>query len=225
MKLTGKEIVSLCIEKNTKTHFKITQFDFKHLLNDFICEKVLDASKQNKQIEKFDIKYININNLKLPKEVSIKLNFEIFTKASPSKILDKKYTVSIKVKDFYNFIVKLFENLAKKYNTTIWNIGLNPIELKLLDGKPITKVKIFSSNNYYFKDYIDVIGKYSMEDIELKKDEETGNYYIKIEVESLNFLPKLQQDLFNIRESIDGLIFNVIEDWYYYLEIYDGYRE
>ena len=50
-------------------------------------------------------------------------------------------------------------------------------------------------------------------------------YYANFEVDSLDFLPQLEQDLLKIKSSIMGLIFSTIEDGTYEINIYDGYLD
>lgn len=225
MKLTGKEKASLCVEKEGKPYFTICQLNWHQLLNDFICGKIWNESKKNNKIEELDTRYITINNLKIPKEAKIKVAFQISTKATPETVVEKKYENSFKVKDFYNKMIQLFKDFSNKYNTTIWNIGFELIEFEIIEGKPVTKIKVFCSDNDNFKDYIPIIKKYSMDEITIQKDEEYYRYYIDLDVKSFNFLPKLEQDLLDINDNIEGLIFSSIEEAYYKLEIYDGYRE
>ena len=104
MILTGKEDASLCVEENGKALFTICQLNWYQLLNDFLCEKIWDESKNKNQIERYDTRYITIDNLKLPNDALIKLKFQIFTKATPKTIVKDKYETSCKVKDFYNHI-------------------------------------------------------------------------------------------------------------------------
>lgn len=153
------------------------------------------------------------------------LKYSSFTKATPTTVVENKYEIAFKVKDFYKTMIKLFKDFSNKYNTTIWIIGFELIELEIIEGEPVTKIKIFSSNNDNFKSYIGIIEKYSMSETILRKDEDYYRYYIDIEVNSFSFLPNLEKDLFNVNANIEGLIFSTIEDGYYQLEIYDGYKE
>jgi len=223
MKLTGKEDASLCVEKDGNPYFTICQLNWHQLLNHFICGKV--ESKKNDKIEELDTRYITINNLKIPKEAKIKAGFQIATKETPETVVEDKYEISFKVKDFYNTMIQLFKEFSNKYDTAIWNIGFELIELEVIEGKPVTKIQVFCSDNDNFNNYIEVLKKYSIDDIVIRKDKDYYRFYIDLDVKSFNFLPKLEQDLFNINSNINGLIFSSIEDSYYGLEIYDGYRE
>lgn len=225
MKLTGKEDASLCVEEEGKPYFTICQLNWHQLLNYFVCEKIWCKAKKNEEIEEFDTRYITINNLKIPKEAKVKVGFQISTKATPATVVENKYEISFLIKDFYNTLIQLFKDFSNKYNTTIWNIGLELIELEIIEGKPVTKIKVYASVNDNFKDYIEVLKKYSMDDIIIKCEEEYYRYYIDLDVKSFDFLPKLEDDLLNINSNIEGLIFSSIEESYYKLEIYDGYRE
>lgn len=225
MKLTGKENASLCVEKDGKPYFTICQLNWYQLLNHFISDKICNESKLGRKIEEFDTRYISFNNLKIPKETKIKIGFQILTKSTPSVVLENKFEVTFRVKDFYNTMIKLIKDLAKKYDTTLLNIGFKVIELEILEGKPFTKIKVFSSDNDNFKDYIEILKKYSMDDIVIKKDEDYYRFYIDLDVKSFNFLPDLERDLANLKPSFCGLIFKTIEEGYYQLEIYDGYIE
>ena len=132
MKLTGKERASLCVEEDGKALFTICQLNLYQLLNNFICEKIWDEQQNSKQIQKFDIRYITINELKLPNDSTVKLKFKIFTKATPKTVVDDKYETTCKIKDFYNHMINLFSNFANKQNTTLWNIGFELIELEIV---------------------------------------------------------------------------------------------
>lgn len=87
------------------------------------------------------------------------------------------------------------------------------------------KIKVYCTDDEHFQDYYDVISKYSITQTRVKKDKEYEYPYTDIEVNSLEFLPKLEQDLLDIRDSIEGLIFRNIRENYYKIEIYNGYRE
>ena len=51
------------------------------------------------------------------------------------------------------------------------------------------------------------------------------DYYINFEVDSLEFLPKLEQDLFNIYGTEYLLIFCTIDENTYGINIYNGYLD
>ena len=87
------------------------------------------------------------------------------------------------------------------------------------------KVRIFSTDISYFKYYVDIIRKYSNVTPTFKYEDEYIEY-MEIEVNSLDFLPRLEQDLLDISPiHIEGLIFSTIKNGHYLIEIYNGYRE
>ncbi len=95
----------------------------------------------------------------------------------------------------------------------------------MLVKKNSKKVRIFSTDRSYFKYYVDIIRKYSNVNPTLKSEDEYIEY-MEIEVNSLDFLPRLEQDLLDISPiHIEGLVFSTNEDGYYLIEIYNGYRE
>lgn len=226
MVLTGKEHASLCFEKNGEALYSVSQINWHQLLNNFICEKIWDDTKNNKAIEEINVRYISINNLNIPKDATIKLKYQVFTKATPLTVVDNNYETTCKVKNFYNHMVNLFKDMANKLGTTLWNIGFDLIGLEVIDGKPLNKIKVCCSDSTYFKDYIEIINKYSTVPITVKMDEEE-NYYADIEVTSLDFLIPLEQEISNvtIECGYDGIIFSKIGIGYYCMEIYNGYRE
>ena len=56
---------------------------------------------------------------------------------------------------------------------------------------------------------------------EFKEDD----YYINFDVDSFEFLPKLEQDVDSISESFYMLIFSTFEDGTYGINIYNGYLD
>ena len=108
-------------------------------------------------------------------------------------------------------------------------IKLELVELEITEGKPLIRIKVVCADGDYFKDYIDTIKKYSIDDISIGKSEDCYGYYTDIYVESLDFLLQFVKDIKTLNASEDathdGLIFTIIEEGYYCIEIYNGWRE
>ena len=91
------------------------------------------------------------------------------------------------------------------------------------------KIRIHSTDGEesLFEKYLNIAKKYSTDNnIEIREDEEYSSItYIIITVDSFDFLPKLEKDIVEEVRTIDGLIFSTVEEGFYDIEIYDGYRE
>lgn len=75
------------------------------------------------------------------------------------------------------------------------------------------------------KKYYEVIKKYSINNkFSVEIDKEYEYPYILIEVETLDFLPKLEDEL-SIYGDVQGLIFSTLEDNLYRILIYDSWIE
>lgn len=233
MKITGKEKASLTIEKNDKPELTICQLNWGQLLNNVIVSKIFSELQKNGNIKKCDTRDIMINDMKLSKKNKISVKFKASLKIKIPGIKNNKYEArkdSLQIKDFYNYIVELFEDYAYELDTDIDNIKLELVELEIIEGKPLTKLRICCSDSDYFNDYIDTIKKYSMDDIEIKKNEGEYGYHANIYVESLDFLLEFVEDIKKLNssnepETHNGFIFSMIDKGYYNIEIYNGWIE
>lgn len=90
------------------------------------------------------------------------------------------------------------------------------------------KIKLFSStDNELLNKFAEIAKKYAKNNIvtiteHYKFKEE---YYINFEVDTLDFLPKLEQELDKLNDSSYMLIFSTFEDGTYGINIYDGYLD
>lgn len=90
------------------------------------------------------------------------------------------------------------------------------------------KIALYSSTDYdLFDKFIETAKKYAKDNkiILTTHQQFEDYYYANFEVDSLDFLPQLEQDLLKIKSSIMGLIFSTIEDGSYEINIYDGYLD
>ena len=232
MKLTGKEDAGLCIEENGKPYLTICQLNWHQLLNDVIIDRICNELQKNNNIQKYITRYITINNKKISKNSILKLKVQASLKEGLPGMKNNKYDStnnSLKVQDFYNYIIGLFEFYACELDTYINNIKLELVELEIIDEKPLTKIRICCADSEYFEDYIGIIEKYSIYEISINRSENCCDYFADIYVESLDFLLQFIEDIKPLHPSdfgdYEGFIFTMIEKGYYCIEIYNGYRE
>lgn len=91
------------------------------------------------------------------------------------------------------------------------------------------KIKLYSStDNELLNQFAEITKKYAQNNIvtitkhyQFKEDD----YYINFEVDSLDFLPKLERELDKLNNSLYMLIFSTFEDGTYGINIYDGYLD
>jgi len=91
------------------------------------------------------------------------------------------------------------------------------------------KIRLFSStDNELLNEFAEIAKEYAKNNIvtitkhhKFKEDD----YYINFEVDSLDFLPKLEQELDKLNNSLYMLIFSTFEDGTYGINIYDGYLD
>lgn len=90
------------------------------------------------------------------------------------------------------------------------------------------KIKLYSSTDEELLDkFAEIAKRYANNSsIEITKHPKFGDdYYIKFEVDSLEFLPKLEQDLYNIDGTQYLLIFSTYAENIYEINIYNGYLD
>lgn len=233
MQIIGKEDASLCLEENSKPCLTISQLNWHQLLNDVIVNRIFKELQESNIIKKYDTRYITINKTKIPNKSIVSAKFKASIKEGISGIENYKYDViskDVEVKNFYNHIVELFEFYAHELDTDINNIELELIDLEIIQGKPLTRIKIFCADDDYFNDYIETIKKYSMDDIEIRKNENGYGYCTDLYIESLDFLLDFVEDIKKLNSSKEpgqhnGFIFSMIEKGYYSIEIYNGWIE
>lgn len=230
MKLTGKENATLCIEKDGKPYFTICQLNLNQLLNDVIVDRIDNELHKKDNIQRFDTRYIAINNRKIFKDSIIRVKVRASVKEDLPEMRNKKYNSikhSLRVQNFYNFIIGEFEYYSCEFDTNINNIKLELVELEIVEEKPLIRIKIACTNSEYFKDYINIIEKYSIDEISINHNE--NGCFTDIYVKSLDFLLQFVEAIKPLHPSkfgdYEGFIFTMIEKGYYCIEIYNGYRE
>lgn len=91
------------------------------------------------------------------------------------------------------------------------------------------KIKLYSSTDNELLDrFAEIAKKYAKNNTvtitkhyQFKEDD----YYIIFEVDSLDFLPKLEKDVTELNGSPYILIFSTFDDGVYDINIYDGYLD
>lgn len=91
------------------------------------------------------------------------------------------------------------------------------------------KIKLYSSSDNELLDkFAEIVRKYAKNNIvnitkhyKFKED----NYYINFEVDSLDFLPKLENDVTELNGTEYMLIFSTFYDGTYGINIYNGYLD
>lgn len=90
------------------------------------------------------------------------------------------------------------------------------------------KISVYSStDSQLLNEFAEIVKKYSKNNIIsiTKHDKWEEDYYINFEADSLDFLPKLEQDLYNLNKTPYMLIFSTFEDETYGINIYYGYLD
>lgn len=138
MRLTGKEDASWCVEKNGKPYFICCELNWYQLLNSVMLDRIEVDLEENEKIEKLVTQYITINDIKLSKGTKISVKFQV---SLIKNIIDNNKYIAceseLKVCDFYNRIVDLFEFYAYELDTTINNIKIEIIELNIINKEDI----------------------------------------------------------------------------------------
>lgn len=98
-----------------------------------------------------------------------------------------------------------------------------------MKGEKRMKIALYSStdNNFLYK-FAEIAKKYAKGNIvTITKHQQfrEDDYYINFEVDSLEFLPKLEQDVCALNNSSYSLIFSTFEEGFYGINIYDGYLD
>ena len=91
------------------------------------------------------------------------------------------------------------------------------------------KIKLYSSTDYeLLNKFPEIAKKYAKNNIvTITKHHQfkEKDYYINFEIDSLDFLPKLERELDKLNDSLYMLIFSTFEDGTYGINIYDGYLD
>ena len=137
MKCNGTELASLQIEKNNKPICKFCSTTLNILLNDGIRNNLINHLKVNGKREKFTTQFLTINNMKLEKGTKVYIKFLISLEEDYYNIYKDKFKVYIEeldIKEFYNYIVELYEEYAYELDTEVDNIKIKLIEIKVKEG-------------------------------------------------------------------------------------------
>lgn len=134
MKLTGKENARLCIETSNEEEWTNSLYTIEELFNSYILGSIVSQLKSNDNIKEKYIKYLSIGNTILDKRCRINAKFRASLKF-PKNIKDSKdfecICTYLDISDFYNFIVDLYIDYSKIFNTTITDIEIKMIEIEV----------------------------------------------------------------------------------------------
>ena len=134
MKCNGTELASLQIGNSNNPTCEYGLIALNILLNDGIRNNIL---KVNNKIKKFTTQFLIINNMKLEKGTKVYIKLLISLEEDYYNIYKNKLEVYIQkldIKDFYNYIVDLYEEYAYELNTEIDNIKIELAEIKVKEG-------------------------------------------------------------------------------------------
>lgn len=134
MKLTGKEKARLCIERDNEEEWTNAQFTIQELFDSYILGSIVAPIKNNDKIKHKKVRYFSIGNTRMDKRTRINAKFRASLKYPRNEKEDFDYECVgnyLEINDFYNFIVDLYVDYAKAFNTTITNINLKMIEIEV----------------------------------------------------------------------------------------------
>ncbi len=133
----GRELASLQIEKDNKPICKFCSTTLNILLNDGIRNNIINHLKVNSKIEKFTTQFLTINDIKMEKGTKVYIKFLISLQEDYYNIYKDKfkaYAEKLDIKEFYNYVVDLYEDYAYELDTDIDNIKIELTEIKVLEG-------------------------------------------------------------------------------------------
>ena len=91
------------------------------------------------------------------------------------------------------------------------------------------KISLYSSTDHEkLNKFVEIAKKYAKNNtLTITKHQkfQEDDYYINFEVDSLEFLPKLEEDLYNLNKTPYMLIFSTFDDGTYGINIYNGYLD
>ena len=137
MKCNGTELASLQIEKNNKPICKFDSTTLNILLNDGIRNNIINDLKVNSKKQKFTTQFLTINNIKLEKGTKVYIKLLISLEEDYYNIYKDKlevYIGELDIKEFYNYIVDLYEEYAYELDTDVDNIKIELVEIKVKEG-------------------------------------------------------------------------------------------
>ena len=136
----GTELASLQIEKDNKPICRFCPTTLNILLNDGIRNRVINYLKVNSKIEKFTTQFLTINNMKIEKGTKVYMKFLISLQEDYYNIYKNKfeaYVEKLDIKEFFNYIVDLYEEYAYELDTEIDNIKIELTEIQVMKGVKI----------------------------------------------------------------------------------------
>lgn len=139
MNLTGNEIICLnAKEVNGESKFTISFIKLNQLINSYILNQMLKELEISSTNKKYCTEYLSIENISLYKDSLINLKCKVYMKEGLPMFENTEYESSIKelkVEEFYNHIVSLFDDYAYELDTVIDNIIVEIKEVEVLKNK------------------------------------------------------------------------------------------
>lgn len=164
MKLTGKEWVSLCAEESNKPIWTISQLTLDDLLNIHILGDIKKGLKYNGKAIKFDISYLTIDDMIIPKGTRITPKFRASLRKCDKEMYQKDFECILSyldISDFYNGVIDLYFDYAETFDTNIENIKLDLIEIEIMRPVAFTDKGFINSeilNQYDLDGQISILG-------------------------------------------------------------------
>ena len=116
MNLTGNEIICLnAKEVNGESKFTISFIKLNQLINSYILNQMLKELEISSTNKKYCTEYLSIENISLYKDSLINLKCKVYMKEGLPMFENTEYESTIKelkVEEFYNHIVSLFDDYA-----------------------------------------------------------------------------------------------------------------
>ena len=151
MELTGKENARLCIEKNNKEEWTNSRYTLEELFENDILGSIAMSFKINDKISEKEVKFFSIGDTIMDKRTRINAKFRASLRYNPDKKISEDSDFEcvctyLDINDFYNFIVDLYIDYAKTFNTSITNIRLKMIEIDIIPPVSFTDKGFINSN-------------------------------------------------------------------------------
>ena len=133
----GTELASLQIEKDNKPICRFCPIALNILLNDGIRNNIINDLKVHSEKQKFTTQFLTINNMKIEKGTKVYIKLLVSLEEDYYNIYHDKFEVYIEeidIKEFYNYIVALYDEYAYELDTEVDNIKIELVEIKLKEG-------------------------------------------------------------------------------------------
>ena len=163
MKLTGKEKARLCIERDNEEEWTNEQYTINQLFDSYILGSIAAPIKNNDKIKPKKVKYFSIGNTRMDKRTRINAKFRASLKYPRNEKEDFDYECVgnyLDINDFYNFVVDLYVDYTKAFNTTITDIKLKMIEIEIRNPLAFTDKGFINSkvlSQYDLDGQIDIL--------------------------------------------------------------------